>query len=194
MIAEVVAFLRDRLNKALPRDPADGAAEDLCVYVAAGRDDAVSFKSGALSILLIRIEEETTLRPPDLYARVAADGKRQRVEPEIRMNLYVLFVARFPDDYARALQHLAGVVRYFQNHRAFNRENSPELKEDISQLAVELVTPSFSEQNEIWGTLRAAYQPSVLYKVKAVVFQDADARPLTEIEELLQNVAQLPPS
>lgn len=190
MIADVLKFLRERLNKALPRD-SDGAAEDLFVYVGADKDDAVSFKSGAVSVLLVRIEEENALRPPDLYARPAADGSRQRVEPEIRLNLYVLFVARFPDDYSRSLHHLSGVIRYFQNHRVFNHENSPELAESVSQLVLELVTPSFAEQNELWGTLRSAYQPSAMYKVRMVVFQDEDARPLTEVKELLQNVAQV---
>lgn len=190
MIADVLKFLRERLNKALPRD-SDGAAEDLFVYAGADKDDAVSFKSGAVSVLLVRIEEENALRPPDLYARPAADGSRQRVEPEIRLNLYVLFVARFPDDYSRSLHHLSGVIRYFQNHRVFNHENSPELAESVSQLVLELVTPSFAEQNELWGTLRSAYQPSAMYKVRMVVFQDEDARPLTEVKELLQNVAQV---
>ncbi len=190
MIGDVLKFLRERLNKALPRD-SDGAAEDLFVYVGADKDDAVSFKSGAVSVLLVRIEEENALRPPDLYARPAADGSRQRVEPEIRLNLYVLFVARFPDDYSRSLHHLSGVIRYFQNHRVFNHENSPELAESVSQLVLELVTPSFAEQNELWGTLRSAYQPSAMYKVRMVVFQDEDARPLTEVKELLQNVAQV---
>src|SRR3970282_748475 len=103
MIGEVIEFLRERLNKALPRDASDGAVEDLFVYVGAEKDDTVSFKSGAVSILLVRIEEETTLRPPDLYARIAADGSRQRIEPEIRMNLYVLFVARFSEQQRAAL-------------------------------------------------------------------------------------------
>jgi hypothetical protein len=192
MIGEVIKFLRDRLNKALPRD-SDGAAEDLFVYVGTDRDDAVSFKSGAVSVLLIRIEGDNALRPPDLYARTSADGARQKVEPEIRLNLYVLFVARFPDDYSRSLHHLSGVIRYFQNHRIFNQENSPELKDDISYLVLELLTPSFSEQNEIWGALRAAYQPSALYKVKMVVFQDADAKAATETRELIQTIAQARP-
>lgn len=192
MIGEVIKFLRDRLNKALPRD-SDGAAEDLFVYVGTDRDDAVSFKSGAVSVLLIRIEGDNALRPPDLYARTSADGARQKVEPEIRLNLYVLFVARFPDDYSRSLHHLSGVIRYFQNHRIFNQENSPELKDDISYLVLELLTPSFSEQNEIWGALRAAYQPSALYKVKMVVFQDADAKAATETREIIQTIAQARP-
>jgi hypothetical protein len=193
MIGEVIKFLRERLNQALPRDT-DGAAEDLFVYVGAERDDAISFKSGAVSMLLIRIEEESVLRPPDLYARVNADGARVRVEPEIRLNLYVMFVARFPDDYSRSLAHLSSVIRYFQNHRVFNAENSPELKEGIAHLVVELITPSFGEQNEIWGALRAAYQPSALYKVRMVVFQDAEGQALTETKDLIHSLSQARPA
>lgn len=193
MIGQVVKFLRDRLNKALPRD-SEGAAEDLFAYVRTDRDDAVGFKAGAVSILLVRIEEDTTLRPPDWYVRVTAEGARQRVEPEIRLNLYLMFVARFPDDYGRALDQLSAVIRYFQNHRVFNQENSPDLGGDISLLVMELLTPTFAEQNEIWGALRVAYQPSALYKVKMVVFQDAEGKPLTQTSELIRKLAQVRPS
>ncbi len=194
MIADVIQFLRDRLNQALPRDSSEGAAEDLFVYLGPGKDDSVGFKPDAVSILLVRIEEDTTLRKPDLYARVAGDGARQRVEPEIRMDLWILFVARFPDDYGQSLHHLSRVVRYFQNHRVFNQENSPDLTEEISQLVLELITPSFTEQNEIWGALRSAYQPSALYKVRMIVFQDEDGRPVTTVQEVTQTVAHAAPS
>ena len=192
MIADVIKFLRDRLNNTLPRDSSEGAAEDLFVYVDTNKDDSVSFKSAAVSLMLVRIEEDTTLRQPDPYARISATGVHQKVAPEIRMNLWVLFVARFPDDYSRALQHLSDVLRYFQNHRVFNQENSPELKEEVSQVILELVTPSFAEQNEIWGALRSAYQPSALYKVKMIVFEDKDGEPLTEVKEVVQTVVQTP--
>src|SRR5438128_1278729 len=115
MIADVLGFLRDRLNKTIPADSSGGSAEDVFVYARTSKEDSVSFASNAVSMLLVRIEEETTLRRPDRYAQVAADGTRTRVEPDIRMNLYVLFVARFADDYALSLQHLSRVVRYFQN-------------------------------------------------------------------------------
>lgn len=192
MIAEVVGFLRDRLNKAIPRDPSGGSAEDLFVYVGTNKEDSVSFTSNAVSMLLVRIEEETILRTPDQFAMVAPDGTRKRVEPEIRMNVFILFVARFPEDYRLSLQLLSRVIRYFQNHRVFTRANSPELSAQIPQLVLELVTPSFSEQNEIWSALRVSYQPCALYKVKMVVFQDEDGEPLVPTKELIQTVVRLP--
>ena len=187
VIGQAIKFLLDRLNKALPRN-SDGAAEDLFTYVRADRDDAVGFKSGAVSILLVRIEEDTTMRPPDAYARVTVEGAHQRIAPEIRLNLYVLFVARFPDDYGRALAQLSAVIRYFQNHRVFNEDNSEDLGKDISLLIMELLTPTFAEQNEIWSALRVAYQPSALYKLKLVVFQDAEGKSLARSREVVRTV------
>lgn len=191
MIDLVLSFLQDRLNQALPRDPHGEPQEKLFVYVGTDKDDTVNFKADALSVLLIRIEEETALRPPDRYARAGADGARQRVEPEIRLNLWLLLVARFPD-YLAAMRHLSRVLGYFQNHRVFTADNAPDLGAGLQQLTLELVTPTFSEQNEIWGCLRTAYLPSLLYKVRLVVFQDSDPRTLSATQELLQTVSQAP--
>ena len=192
MIEDVVGFLRDRLNEAIPRDPSGGSAEDLFVYAGTKKEDSVSFTANAVSMLLVRIEEETTLRPPDPFVMIAADGTRKRVEPEIRMNVFVLFVARFPDDYRLSLQLLSRLIRYFQKHRVFTRETSPELSERVPLLILELVTPSFSEQNQIWGTLRVSYQPSALYKVRMVIFQDEEGSAVVPTKELIQTVVQVP--
>jgi hypothetical protein len=191
MIDLALGFLQDRLNQALPRAAQGDPHEALFVYVGTDKDDTVSFKPDAVSMLLVRIEEETTLRPPDRYARAAADGTRQRVEPEIRLNLWLLLVARFPD-YLAGMRHLSRVIGYFQNHRVFTPDNAPDLGAGLQQLLLDLVTPTFSEQNEIWGTLRTAYLPSVLYKVRLVMFQDSDPRPLSATQELLQTLSQAP--
>lgn len=191
MIKNVINFMRDRLKKALPKNSLEEPQAELFVYVESDKEDSTSFKSEAVSILLVRIEEETSLRQPDPYVRTSAKGAHQKVAPEIQLNLWVLFVARFKD-YPESLQHLSDVIRYFQNHRVFNQENSPDLNVGVSQLILELVTPSFSEQNEIWGMLRSAYQPSALYKVKMIVFRDEDGQPLTPITELIQTTTQEP--
>jgi len=191
VIASAIGFLKNRLNQTFPRD-ASGSAEDLFVYPGAGKDDAVSFPANAVSLALVRLEEETVLRDADRYALAGSDGIRRRVEPDIRLNLYLLVVARFPDDYGQALQQLSRVVRYFQNHRVFTAQNAPELGPRIPQLIMELVTPTMGEQNELWGTLRVSYQPSVLYRIRMVVFQDEEGVPVTRTTEVVRHVAQVP--
>jgi hypothetical protein len=192
MINSVFEFLRNRLNEKFPRDFSDGAMKELFVYANTSKDDSLSFDPDSISIMLIGMEEETTTRQPDPYGRVSAMGLHQRVAPEIRMNLSVLIVARFPNDYARALKHISDVISYFQKHRVFNNENSPDLSDEISQLVLELVTPTFSEANQIWGLLRVAYQPSVLYKIKMITFEDDDGTLLTPISEIIQTTTQEP--
>jgi len=191
LIADALEFLRARLNAAMPRDAAGASAEDLFVYAGGNGEEAVSFPANAVSLVLVRIEEDPTHRRPDQYLHVTADGVQKRAEPDIRLNLFVLVVARFPEDYRLSLHHLSRVVGYFQNHRVFNRENSPDLHERIPRLMLELVTPSFAEQNEIWGALRVSYQPSALYRVRMVVFADEDARPVVATKELIQTVVPL---
>ncbi len=185
MISEVLLFLKSHLNAYLSTKSGwnPGASqEDKVVFVDGDNMDPVSFKLGAISALLINIEEDNTLRAPDPHMRMAPDGTRHKIQPEIRLNLYVLFVARFKQ-YEDALRYLSLIIQYFQNHRLLNQHNAPELSEGIEQLVMELTTLPFAEQNEVWSALRTTYHPSVLYKVKMVVFRDEDTVATPVIEE-----------
>ena len=183
MLNDALTFFKNNLNSYLssggkPQDP----QEDQVVFLVGQSMDSLNFKLGAVSIVLMNLEQENVLRAPDLYARTLPNGTTQKVQPEIRLNLYILFVAHY-QQYEDSLRNLSAIIQYFQNHRLFTQQNAPELSENIEQLVVELVTLSFSEQNEVWGSLRLSYHPSVLYKVKMVVFQDEAPREMPEITE-----------
>lgn len=191
MIDKTLVFLKNNLNAYLtagrkPNDP----QEERVVFLDLKSTDSISFKLGAVSIILINVEQENILRAEDPYIQFMADGTAQRVNPEIRLNLYLLFVARF-QLYEDSLGNLSKIIKYFQGHRLINHQNSPELDEGIGQLIIELVSQTFSEQNEVWGTLRAPYHPSVLYKVKTLVYHDEDVvAPLARIEEKIVGLAE----
>jgi Pvc16 N-terminal domain len=174
MIDDAVLFLRQHLSsalKSLSGAAPDDVADEPVVFVDDAKMDCVTFKPGAISVLLVNIEQETTLREPDLYSRVSTNGVSESVQPEIRINLYVLFVAQFTQ-YEQSLKYLSRIVQHFQTHRVFDQQNAPELNQRIGRLALELITLPFSEQNEIWNALRTAYRPSVLYKARMIVFRD----------------------
>ena len=183
MISKALFFLKNRLSAHLNsgRHP-DESQKDPVVFLDGQNMDPLTFKLGAVTTLLINIEEENALRAPDRYTRMTSDGVRQKVHPEIRLNLYVLFVAHFKQ-YETSLRYLSLIIRYFQNHRLLDHHNAPELSENIEQLVMELITLPFSEQNEVWNALRVTYHPSVLYKVKMIVFQDEDAVGMPQITE-----------
>lgn len=172
MINDVLTFLKDRLNAYLNLGSKAGdAQEDQVVFPIGQGTDTLNFKLGAISAIMINLEQDHILRPPDLYSRTLLDGTIQQVQPEVRLNLYVLFVAHY-QQYEDSLRNLSSIIQYFQSHRLFTHQDAPELSETIEQLVIELVTLSFSEQNEIWGALRVPYHPSVLYRVKLIAFHD----------------------
>ena len=191
MISEVLIFLKNHLNAHL--NVSSGlshgeSAEDKVVFLNGEKMDPITFKLGAVSALLINIEEEKTMRPPEPYTAVSANGTQRKVQPDIRLNLYVLFVARFKQ-YEQGLSYLSRIIQHFQNHRVFDNHNAPELNENIERLIVELVTLPFSEQNELWNSLRTTYHPSVLYKVKMVILRDEEATTMTEIKERILRIS-----
>jgi len=186
MIGDVLIFLRDHLNAYLNAQsvlsPGGDTGEDKVVFVDGEKMDPITFKLGAVSTLLINVEEDNTLRPADPFTVVSADGTHHKAKPEIRMNLYVLFVARFKQ-YEQGLNYLSQIIQHFQTHRVLDQHNAPEISDRIEQLNMELITLPFSEQNEMWNALRTTYHPSVLYKVKMIVFRDIDATVMPGIKE-----------
>ncbi len=183
MLNDALIFLKDRLNAYLNRGgKADNAQEDQVVFPVGQSTDTLNFKLGAISAIVVNLEQENVLRAPDLYARTLPDGTIQKVQPEIRLNMYVLFVAHY-QQYEDSLRNLSAIIQYFQGHRLFTHQDAPQLSEQIEQLVVELVTLSLSEQNEIWGALRAPYRPSVLYRIKMVVFHDQAPKEAPEITD-----------
>lgn len=170
MLNDTLVFLKNSLNAHLSINKPHDPQEDQVVFPVGQNTDSLSFKLGAVTLLLINLEQENVLHAPNLYRRTLPDGTVQSVNPEIRLNLSVLFVANY-QQYEDSLRALSAIIQYFQNHRLINQQNAPGLGEDIEQLVVELVTLSLAEQNEVWGSLRAHYHPSILYKIKTLIYE-----------------------
>lgn len=187
MIDDLLNVLKKRVNDHLRMSagwrPAD-AQEEWVVFPSSDRLDLADFKLKAVTLLLINLEEEHALRTADPYRRTLADGSTLPGQPPILMNAYVLFVARFAA-YEESARCISRIAQLFQERRVLDHDNTPELSTRIEKLVLELVTLPFSEQNHLWGMLRTAYQPSLLYRVRMLVFQDAEVaavRPVTRTD------------
>lgn len=179
MIADALVFLRNRLNQHFSAASGDlaGAGEDRVVFVdGEQKSDALSLRTDAVTVLLYRIEKEAAVRQGDPYVRAMAGGGSQKVRPDVGMNLHVLFIAKFKD-YGLGLQYLSQVIRYFQTNNVFDRQAAPDLGAEIAELALDLVTMTVTQQNELWSLFRTAYLPSVAYRLRTVVFLDDAAAP-----------------
>ena len=185
-------FLRSRLDGYMSArlGAAPGDAEQAKVVLLDGEKiDPIEFQIGAVTVLLINIEQEKIQRAPDRYYRVLPDGTSERVNPEIRINLYILFVAHF-QLYEQGLDYLSLIIQYFQGHAVIDHTSAPELDARIDKLTFELVTLSLSEQGDVWNALRTSYMPSVLYRAGLLIFQDEDSISGPEIAEKVIGISQ----
>jgi len=173
VIDQAMVLLRNTLNAhltlAVPGQ--DASAEDAVVFLDGDKTDPISFRIGAVTMLLINVEQEPILRAANPYLRTGADGTSHQSRPDIRLNLRVLFVARFKQ-YEQALTRLSQVLSFFQSTPVLDAHSAPSLPAGIPLLTMELVTQPLNEQNDLWNALRATFQPSLLYRVRMLVFED----------------------
>ena len=99
--------------------------------------------------------------------------KRQHIvsEPELKINLYVLFAANFKQ-YEEALKYISYVLMYFQSHSVFTPEQYSDLDPRIEKLTAELQSLNYEQLNQIWTFIGGKQLPSVIYKVRMVSLQD----------------------
>ncbi|MFV8751779.1 DUF4255 domain-containing protein [Nannocystaceae bacterium ST9] len=194
MISDVLVFLRKHLDEYLRIElgvTPDDASGDKVVFLDGDKIEPITFKLGAVSELLINVEEERLLRQPDLYSRKTEEGIPQRVQPDIRLILYILFVARFKQ-YESSWEHLSKIIEHFQTQRVFEQETTPDLPAGIEKLVLELVTLNFAEQNEVWNALRTTHHPSILYRVKLIAMRDRKPQVQPQVSEPQVDLRRIP--
>lgn len=186
MIDQVLDFLIGQLRTAIP----SASADHRVIFPSSQNQDPISFEEGKITVLLINQEEEKIMRPPDPY-RVSSPGNSpgggnqvRLTKPPIRLNLKVLFAAR-NNTYKEALKNLSSVIAFFQMNPSFHKEdNLPAFPSDAEHFSMELCTLSLSEQNELWGTLRANFTPAVLYTCRMTFFVGTSSAPASTVQEV----------
>ncbi|MDJ0713958.1 MAG: DUF4255 domain-containing protein [Prochloraceae cyanobacterium] len=171
MLDHVLSFLKEQLNSYIRVKT--GAQGFEVVFLQERNQKEVSFHNDAITTLLVNVEEDYTFRSGAAYEKMPPPVGNSYKNPTLYLNLYVLFAANFTD-YSQSLRFLSLIIKFFQSHRLFDRHNSPTLHSDIEKLTLELVNLPFSEQRVVWDALGSSYMPSVIYKVRMVVFTDED--------------------
>ena len=119
---------------------------------------------------IINIEEERIFKSQvSEYAHT--NGQHIVLEPELKINLYVLFAANFKE-YDEALKYISYVLMFFQSHPVFTQEQYPELDPSIEKLTAELQSLNYDQLNQIWTFIGGKQIPSIVYKVRMVSLQD----------------------
>ena len=132
MINTALSVLKEKLNEYFRiKTEVDS---DLVKFIESNGSDPVSFTNNAVTPFLINVSEDRKFRNPDQFSGVTRDGIRTQANPEIRIELLVLFVSKF-SDYDQALNFLSFVIKFFQAHRIFTPKNSPALADEKNRKA-----------------------------------------------------------
>lgn len=187
MLDVALNFLAAELNAYLVTRGARTATDEIGkVEVSKLVDDAGrwAIKDDHVGASLIHIEEDRVMKS-HLPEATLADGKHVVLEPRLKLNLHVIFAARF-QKYNEGLRSLSLVLTYFQSHATFTPSAYPGLDSRIERLSVELQSPSYEQLNQIWAVIGGKYLPSAIYKVRMVALQDSEPSvvqpPLSEIQ------------
>lgn len=143
---------------------------------------------------VINIEQEESLRNIPFRRTVNnGNGLPQGVErqPEIYLNVYLLFGAN-KNNYGIALQRISQVISFFQRQFVFTPADTPALSAlNLNKLIFDLYSTDFSELNQLWAIMGGKYIPSVVYKMRLAVIQDAEEQGTGIISEVQLNSSVL---
>ncbi|MGD1951222.1 MAG: Pvc16 family protein [Leptolyngbyaceae cyanobacterium] len=150
-----------------------GQKEDIVQFAEIQPPKEMTMQNNAITALLVNLEEERLFRSGANQVNHLASGANAAAIPTLCLNLHMMFIANFKD-YVEGLRILSLVLKFFRSYRIFNQQKFPGLSSDIQQLSTELGNLTFMEQGELWRSLELPVSPSALYKVRMLVYQDAE--------------------
>jgi hypothetical protein len=168
MLYKALSFLTSELNDYLSRTYQ--LTEDRAVLAGHANPDGTPATDilNKVSVSLVNLAPESTMR--NLQPERAGNGEL-RLNPAVKLNLWVLFAASF-SDYAESLKFMSSTLAFFQSRPAFTPQNSPRLDRSFDRLVLELETMTYHELSNLWGVVGGKYAPSAVYKVRLVTIQD----------------------
>lgn len=119
---------------------------------------------------LVNVQQDPVYQPVETYEK-RPDGKAELVRPELKVNLFLLFVANL-SGYSECLKALEQIISFFQAHHSFRYSAIPTLSDQPGRMVFDLYSMTFEQQNHLWGALGSKYRPSIMYKVSLVGIRD----------------------
>lgn len=184
MIHTCLSFLTNELNEYLKLRTGTPTVDRVFLTSVATEGGGVVIPNKSVGVSLINIEEDRVYKDQKSTI-INNQGNVEHLNPEIKLNLYVLISANFQntieddstDDYVEGLKQLSFIISFFQAKNVFTPENSPKLADydpNLKKLVVELYSYSFEQLYNFWSVVGTKYLPSVLYKVRMITFQERE--------------------
>lgn len=173
MIYETLQILKEQLEKYFTEIGLGKiiALDNIALWGSGDNNDEKKVE-GKVVLSLLKIEEETTMKNTPHFE--VKDNKTAYKNQPVNLNLYLLISANC-DTYDKSLRSISKIIEYFQGKKVFTSTNTVYNRNNIAfeelnyfRFNLELFSPSFEEQNHIWGTLGGRQLPSVIYKIQLV--------------------------
>ncbi len=194
MLYEALAILRSQLQLFIAQndDTVTTDSEVVLGNIAMAETANATPITNKVVISLVSLEDDATLKNgPTRFVEANQIKKENR---PVHTNAYILITAHYPAGYTNALKRLSQVIKFFQGKAIFTQSNSPlpeiEETEGITEfkMTLELMSPSFEQQNHIWGMLGGKSHPFALYKARLIVLKrDAPQDFETPIKHIIIN-------
>ena len=129
-------------------------------------------------LTLLNITKEMRVQPPGMHT--VAQKTIAASPPPLCFNLFVLVAAFFSaSNYSEALRFLSHTMAFLHEKKVFNTANTPRLPDSVHKLVFEIDSMSPDRLNHVWATLGAKYMPSLVYKVRMLIYNPVSVRGYT---------------
>ncbi len=175
MIDEVLDIIKDEVDGFLKLKMKDSGQQYVHLVPVVDLSGKPSINENTISMSLVRIEDDRINMSSGREYTTESD-RIYYSNPVVRLNLYILFSAAYVDgqekNYKEALKRISYVIACFQAKSVFTSSNTPRLNPGFGRVSMELSNIELEEQSHFWGTLGNLYRPSVLYRLRALRFQE----------------------
>lgn len=159
--------------------------------------------NSGLYLSLLRIEEETSIKPQTVYRYQDGKTAGKVTNPDICLNLFVL-VSAFTKDYGTGLQLISDVIYWINTiDHSVTEVSTPSDSDDnsykskipsVSELSIELQSMNMEQTNSLWQTIGTKIVPAVVYKIRMLRIAEpssANVHAVYKVETSLQNSPML---
>ena len=164
MINDILVSLKDYLKYMMPSGN-DMIPSDINIALASVSRDKETDK-GQLVITLLRIEEETSRKPQNIYF-TKDKGVHYPTSPDIDLNLEVLISSPVAE-YETALLLISEVIRIMNSIQTVPKPArlSEQAYERVKAMNISMMGLSFDQSLSMWQTLGGTLVPFVVYKIR----------------------------
>ena len=119
-------------------------------------------------LTLINLEQEANSQ---FYNRpMKSGGDTYKLNPPMYFNLNLLCVSNF-ESYEESLKFLNEILSFFQCHLSMDIFSNDRM-ESIGKLTLEVDPQTFVDMHNLWNSMGAKYQPSLVFKARHITVQE----------------------